>query len=244
MPQHWKKKPSRKQNIPRRRIPLIPLQCTPFGGMRGTHAQPELRSGAGDGTHLTKSGEAEGADRKNSDLVKTPASTMRTEVENENAHPQRHACTENVRPQTQNVDGHLHQLSARRVLGAAACVPPTRSKLRKQKQTLGAVVVRSTNPSRATQNWWTESVRESHFSSTSGLTLLAGNGWPPSFLCANLRFPAWRMDPAASDTAIIAPVWTRWVRSPLPLSHRFHNRFRVVYPGCGPPLSYPKVSLT
>lgn len=86
-----------------------------------------------------KSAEVFGADCKKTVLVKTHANTRRLQLDIENAHPQ-------------NVDGQLHQLYARRVLGAAACGPPKRSKLQKRKQTLGAVVVRTTNPSRATEN--------------------------------------------------------------------------------------------
>lgn len=86
-----------------------------------------------------KSAEVFGADCKKTVLVKTHANTRRLQLDIENAHPQ-------------NVDGQLHQLCARRVLGAAACGPPKRSKLQKRKQTLGAVVVRTTNPSRATEN--------------------------------------------------------------------------------------------
>lgn len=99
-----------------------------------------------------KSAEVFGADCKKTVLVKTHANTRRLQLDIENAHPQRPACKQNVRRQTQNVDGQLHQLYARRVLGAAACGPPKRSKLQKRKQTLGAVVVRTTNPSRATEN--------------------------------------------------------------------------------------------
>ena len=70
----------------------------------------------------------------------------------------------------------------------------------------------------------------------SGQTLLAGNGWPPSFLWARLRYLPFHMDPEPSDTPISGPFCTRWVRPPLPLPQRLPTRFRPVHPGCGPPL--------
>lgn len=53
---------------------------------------------------------------------------------------------------THNRDDQRRQHRSRRVLGVAACRAPKRSKHRKRAQTLGSVAVRSTTPSRETEN--------------------------------------------------------------------------------------------
>ena len=232
MPRQWGKKPKKlKKKLSRDRV----FSRSRFA-MPEAHAQIEQRCGRRMSLTKMKSAEVSGAKCKKTVLVITHANTRRHQLDIPNAHPQRPASKQNVRRQTRIVGRQQHQLCARRVLGAAACRPPRRTKLQKRTQTLGAGVERTMTPSRATENCRTDSVREWQFSSTAGLTLLAGNGWPPSYFFATLRYLASRLDPASSDTAKSGPLLTRWVRPPLPLSNRLPDRFRPVYPGCGPPL--------